>query len=146
MRSSVSTEEGIKAVPISARQLEALVRLTEASAKIRLSNEATKKDAKRAIDLLEYCLREIGLDKETGQIDIDRIATGIPASVRSHIIMIKEIISELESKLGKTIPIDDIIEESKQKGIDEEKVEEVLEKLKRVGEIFEPRRGFISKI
>ena len=127
-------------------QFEALVRLTEASAKIRLSNKATKNDAKRAIDLLEYCLLQIGLDKETGQIDIDRIATGIPASVRSHIIMIKEIISELESKLGKTIPIDDIIEESKQKGINEEKVEEVLEKLKRVGEIFEPRRGFISKI
>ena len=146
MRSSVSTEEGIKAVPISARQLEALVRLTEASAKIRLSDKATKKDAKRAIDLLEFCLMEIGMDKETGQIDIDRIATGIPASVRSHIIIIKEIISELENKLGKTIPIDDIIEESKQKSIDEEKVEEVLEKLKRVGEIFEPRRGFISKI
>ena len=146
MRSSVSTEGSIKAVPISARQLEALVRLTEASAKIRLSDKATKKDAKRAIDLLEFCLMEIGMDKETGQIDIDRIATGIPASVRSHIIMVKEIISELENKLGKTIPIDDIIEESKIKGIDEDKVEEVLEKLKRVGEIFEPRRGFISKI
>jgi len=28
----------------------------------------------------------------------------------------------------------------------EDKVEETLEKMKRVGEIFEPRRGFIQKI
>ena len=146
MRASGGVEEGIKAIPISARQLEALVRFAEASARIRLSNKATRRDAKRAIELVEYCLMQVGLDKETGKIDIDRIATGIPASQRSHIIVIKEIISDLENKLGKTIPIDDIIAESKEKGIEEDKVEEVLEKLKRVGEVFEPRRGFISKI
>jgi replicative DNA helicase Mcm len=120
--------------------------MTEASAKLRLGKRATKKDAKHAVELLEYCLSQIGLDKETGKIDIDRIATGISASQRSHIIVVKEIIAELESKLGKTIPIDDIIEEAKGKDITEDKVEETLEKLKRVGEIFEPRRGFISKI
>ncbi len=146
MRASGGTEECIKAIPISARQLEALVRLTEASARLRLSEKATTEDAKRAIDLVEYCLMQVGLDKETGKIDIDRIATGISASQRSHIIIIKEIISDLEGKVGKTIPIDDIIEESKNKGISEEKVEEVLERLKRVGEVFEPRRGFLSKI
>ncbi|MBN4049128.1 minichromosome maintenance protein MCM [archaeon AH-315-M20] len=146
MRSSGGTEEGIKAVPITARQLEALVRMTEASAKIRLSDKATKRDAKHAVELLEYSLMQVGFDKETGKIDIDRIATGISASQRSHIFIVKEIITELESKLGKTIPIDDIIEEAKSKDITEEKVEEAIEKLKRVGEIFEPRMGFISKI
>jgi len=88
----------------------------------------------------------VGWDRDTGQIDIDRIATGISASQRSHISVVKEIISNLESKIGKTIPIEDIIEEAKEKGIAEEKVEEVLEKLKRIGEVFEPRRGFLSKI
>ena len=146
MRNSGGVEEGIKAIPISARQLEALVRLTEASAKLRLSDKATKNDAKRAIELVQYCLIEVGFDKETGQIDIDRIATGISASQRSHIVLVKEIISDLENKLGKIIPIDDIIEESKNKGVSEGKTEEVLEKLKRVGEVFEPRRGFLSKI
>lgn len=146
MRASGGTDEGIKAIPISARQLEGLVRLTEASARLRLSNKATEKDARRAIDLVEYCLMEVGFDKETGKIDIDRIATGISASQRSHISIVKEIINDLESKMGKTIPLDDIIEESKNKGITEEKVEEVLEKLKRVGEIFEPRRNFVQKL
>jgi len=146
MRGSGGTEGGIKSIPISARQLEALVRLTEASARLRLSNEATREDARRAIELLEYSLMQIGLDKETGKIDIDRIATGISASQRSNIFVVKEVINELENKLGKTIPIDDIVEEAKLKGINEDKVEEVIEKLKRVGEIFEPRRGFISKV
>ena len=146
MRASGGTDEGIKAIPISARQLEALVRLTEASARLRLSNKATEKDASRAIELVEYCLMEVGFDKETGKIDIDRIATGISASQRSQISIVKEIINDLESKVGKTIPLDDIIEESKNKGITEEKVEEVLEKLKRVGEIFEPRRNFVQKL
>jgi replicative DNA helicase Mcm len=146
MRASGASEESIKSIPISARQLEALVRFSEASARVRLSGIATKNDAKRAIELIEYCLMQVGLDRETGKIDIDRIATGISAYQRSHIISVKEIIADLENKLGKTIPIDDVIAESREKGISEEKVEEVLEKLKRVGEIFEPRRGFISKI
>jgi len=146
MRNSGSEEGSVKSVPISARQLEALVRLSEACAKLRLGEEVTKKDAKRGIEMLHYCLSQIGIDPETGKIDIDRIATGISSSQRSHIITVKEIITELENKIGKTIPIDDVVSEAKAKGIEEDKVEEVLEKLKRSGDIFEPRRGFVQKI
>lgn len=146
MRLSGGSEEGIKTIPISARQLEALVRLSEASARLRLQNKVTRKDAKRAVELLEYCLMGVGFDKETGKIDIDRIATGISATQRSQISIVKEIFSELESKIGKTIPIDDIVSEAKEKGIDEDRVEEVLQKLKQTGDIFEPKRGFIQKM
>ena len=146
MRATVSSEGGIQAIPISPRQLEALVRLSEASAKVRLSDKVTKKDADKAIELIEYCLMQVGLDRETGKIDIDRIATGVTATQRSYILIIKEVISELENKLGKTIPIDDVIEEAKLRNISDDKVEEALEKLKRSGDLFEPRRGFISRI
>ncbi|MBU0614694.1 MAG: minichromosome maintenance protein MCM [Nanoarchaeota archaeon] len=146
MRTKGQGEGGIKSVPISARQLEALVRLSEASARVRLSDKVTKKDAKMAIDLVNFCLIQVGLDPETGKIDIDRISTGISASQRSHIVTIKQIITELETKIGKTIPIDDIVAAAKEKGVEEEKVEEIIQKLKRSGDLFEPRRGFISKI
>jgi len=147
MRKSGSSEESaIKSVPITPRQLEALVRMAEASARIRLSDKVMKKDALRAIRLLEYCLKQVGFDKETGKIDIDKIATGISASQRSHIVLIKDIIIELENKLGKTIPIEDVIQEAKNKGVDSDTAEEVIEKLKRAGDIFEPRHGFISRI
>jgi len=146
MRASGAGEEGIRAIPISPRQLEALVRLSEANARIRLSNEVTRKDSKKAITLLEYSLMDVGFDRETGKIDIDRIATGVSASTRSHILVVKEIINELESKIGKTIPIDDVVVSAKEKGVSEDKVEEVIEKLKRTGDLFEPRSGFVSKI
>ncbi|MBS3095834.1 minichromosome maintenance protein MCM [Candidatus Woesearchaeota archaeon] len=147
LRMRKSGGEGeIKTIPISARQLEALIRLSEASAKTRLDDRVTRKDAKKAIELLDYCLMQVGFDKETGKIDIDRIATGVGAAQRSHIQVLKEIIGELETKLGKTIPINDVVAEAKNRGLDEDKVEEALERLKRSGDVFEPRRGFVSKI
>ena len=146
MRKSGGSEGGIKAIPISARQLEALVRLSEASARTRLDDRVTRKDSKKAIELLEYCLSQVGLDRETGKIDIDRIATGIAATQRSHIMVLKEIIAELEAKLGKAIPIDDVIAEAKSRGLDENKIEEALERLKRSGDLYEMKRGFIGRL
>ena len=137
--------EGVKAVPISARQLEGLVRLSEASAKIRLSDKVTKKDAKKAIELMDHCLRQVAFDEKTGQFDVDRLSE-TPASTRNKLIIIKELIQELEMKLGKTIPAEEIIKAAGEKDIPEAEAEEIIQKLKRAGDIFEPRRGFISRI
>jgi len=146
MRSSAGTGASARVVPISARQLEGLVRLSEANAKMNLRDKVTKKDAKRAIELLDYCLRQVALDEETGQIDIDRIATGIPASQRNKIISIKEIIAELENKMGKVVPIEEVVKEAQGKGMSESEIEDIIQKLKKSGDIFEPRHGFVSRI
>lgn len=146
MRNSGGEEGGVKAIPITARQLEALVRLSEASAKTRLSDKVTRKDARKAIELLHYCMAQVGVDPDTGKIDIDVLTTGVSSSSRSNIIVIKEVINELENKVGKTLAIEDIIRESQEKGISADKAEEILEKLKRSGDIFEPKRGFVQKI
>jgi replicative DNA helicase Mcm len=147
MRSSGSDEDGIKSIPISARQLEGLVRLAEASAKLWLRDTVTIEDAKKAIELVHYSLSQIGMDPKTGKIDLDRITSSISASDRSVIVHVKNIINELEKSLGtKTIPIAEIVEMGKQKKMTEEQVSESIEKLKRSGDIYEPKRGFISKI
>ncbi len=136
----------IKPIPISARQLEALVRLAEASAKTRLAKTVTKRDARRAVELLHYCLTQVGMDPETGKIDIDRLTTGISASQRSHISMVREIIMELEASVGKEIPEEKIIEAASEKGMNPDEVEEIIEKLKRAGDIFSPKKGYIQRI
>ena len=141
-----SSSGDMRSVPISARQLEGLIRLSEAYAKLRLKNKVSKKDAQKAIGILDYCLRQVAFDEETGTIDIDRIATAMPASQRNKIIQIKEIITDLENKLGKTIPLEDVVQAATEKGVSEAEVEEMIQKLKRSGDIFEPRRGFISKL
>ena len=144
--STQSGEEGLRPIPISARQLEAIVRLSEASAKLRLAKKVTKEDAKLAIGLTKYCLTQIGMDEETGQIDIDRFATSMPSSERGKIITIKEIINKLEKEKGKSIAIEDVSTEAIEKGVTEDKLYEIIEKLKRSGDIFEPKRGYIQKI
>ena len=144
--SGEGNEGGIKAIPISARQLEALVRLSEASARVRLSDKVTKQDAQRAIELVHFTLTQIGVDPETGKIDIDRITTGITATQRGTVSIIKELISELEAKIGKMIPVDDIIAAAKEKNISEDKVDEVLASLNKWGDIFFPKPGFMQRI
>lgn len=146
MRSTGEGDEGFKSIPISARQLEALIRLSEASARSRLSDKVTKPDAKRAIELVHFCLSQIGVDPETGKLDIDRITTGITASQRGTISIIKEIIHDLEGQIGKQIPVDDIVMRAKDKGLDQEKTEEILDRLKKAGDIFTPRSNFVSRL
>ncbi|TAL56181.1 MAG: minichromosome maintenance protein MCM, partial [Nanoarchaeota archaeon] len=146
MRGQGGDEKGLRSVPISARQLEALIRMSEASAKIRLSPKVTRRDSERAIKLLMSCLEQVGYDRETGKIDIDRISTGMGASQRSKIFGVKEIIQNLETAHGKMIPIDDVIKAAQEKGISENETTEIIDRLKRQGDVYEPRRGFISRI
>jgi replicative DNA helicase Mcm len=146
MRNTNTSSEGMTAITLSARQLEALVRLTEASARLRLSPIADKTDAKKAIDLVQYYLGQIGVDPDTGKVDIDRITTGVTTSQRAKTISIREIIKDLEEKEGKQIPVERIIEEASKKGIAQDKVEEALDKFKLSGDLYEPKRGFISRV
>ncbi|MCW1306573.1 MAG: hypothetical protein QXX05_01850, partial [Candidatus Nanoarchaeia archaeon] len=147
LRSKHATSgEEVRPIPISPRQLEALIRLAEASARVRLSDKVTREDAQRAIRLLTFCLRQVGLEPETGEIDIDRIVTGISAVQRSRIITIKNILNNLEAKYGEMISVSEVIEEAKKFGIEEERTEEILNKMKREGEIFEPKPGFIKRL
>ena len=145
--SPLVAEQELRPIPITPRQLGAIVRLSEASAKLRLSSTVTKSDSKLAITLIKYCLTQVGFDEETQQFDIDRMTTGVTASERGKLITVKEIISSLEEKSKlKSISVEDVKLEASEKGISEDKVEEILEKLKRSGDIFEPKRGHVQKI
>jgi replicative DNA helicase Mcm len=135
-----------KTIAISARQLEGLIRLSEASAKVELRDRVLKKDAKRAIDMLYFSLSQIGIDPETGKIDIDTITSGISGSQRNEIMIVKEIIGDLEGVFGKSIPLEDVLREADLKGVSKEKAEEIVDKLKRSGDLFSPKHGVISRI
>ncbi len=129
-------------IAITARQLEALRRLTEASAKARLSEVATVEDAERAISIFKKCLEQIAIDPETGKIDIDYAFTGTSATQRDRIAIVKRIIEELEDSNEKGAPEEEIFRLAEERGIKREKVEEILAKLKQNGEIFSPRNGY----
>ncbi len=140
-----TTETEIQSVPISPRQLEGIVRLAEASARIQLRKKVTKADARRAIELLEHCLQTVGQDPETGKIDIDVFSGGRPASQRNKLRVIQGIVSEMASG-SESVSIEDVVARAKEKNLSADEVDEAIETLKRHGEIFEPRRGHIQKL
>lgn len=147
LRNSAGADGGdIKSIPISPRQLQALVRLAEASAKIRLSKKVSKEDAQRAITLLNSCMAEVGTDPETGKFDVDMITSGISATKRNRISTIKKIIDDLATKFGKQIPITEIISAAEGSGLEKDNIEEIIRNLKRQGDIFEPKQGMIQKV
>lgn len=129
------------AVPTTPRQLEASVRLSEASARARLSEEVTSEDAERAIRLMDYCLRKVGFDFETGRFDIDKITTGITAPQRERIVTVFDIIRDLSSKEPDGAAYADIIAEALKADLLESKAEKIIERLKREGRIYEPKPG-----
>jgi len=133
-------------IAITLRQNEALMRLSEASAKIRLSNRVEIQDAKRAIDVMEFSIRDLGYDVETGNIDIDRIEEKTSSTQRTKIHMLLDIIEMLEKKLGRPVPKDEVMAEAQEEGLSVKTAEEILDRLKKEGFTFEPKTGFVQRI
>ena len=132
-------EGGNAPIPITPRQLEAFVRLSEASARVRLSNEITREDAERAIGIVEYCMRGIAVDTETGLWDMDLIMTGTSFTQRDRINKIKSIIRDLTPEHPDGALHEDIMKRAAETNIPKEKVDDILRKLVQVGDLYQPR-------
>ncbi len=134
-------------IPITARQLEALVRLAEAHARMALKPVVTEEDAEEAIRLMSIMLKTVGIDIETGRIDIDTLMIGRPRSQQEKFRTLMEIITELiEASEEERVSIKDIIEAAKERGLSKEFVLETIRRLKREGELYEPEPGYIARV
>ncbi|CAL1270874.1 unnamed protein product [Larinioides sclopetarius] len=70
-------------IPITTRQLESLIRLTKARARIELRAFCTTNDAEEVIEIMKYSMRDTFSD-EFGNIDFDRSIHGSGMSKRSQ--------------------------------------------------------------
>ncbi len=134
-----------KPVPVTARQLEALIRLGEASARIRLSPFVEARDAERVIKIVDTCLRQVAYDAETGTLDIDKWTSGITKKKRDIIRTIKETIKDLGGDDG-TARIAEVVERLAGEGYERDEVQEQIERMMRFGEAMQPRRGIVRLI
>ena len=141
----VSSDSAMKPIPISARQLQALVRMAEAAAKIRLGKTVTKADANVAIDLMKYYLMQVGYDYESKTFDIDKIQLGRTTSQRNKTITVRELIVSLEEKIGKMIPLEEIQKELEGK-LTKNEIDDAITELEKNSAIFKPKRGFIQRM
>ena len=138
-------EEGTP-VPITPRQLEATIRLAEASAKLQLKNEVEASDAHRAINLQRRCLEKIGMDPDTGKIDIARVEGRTPTSERDKMRVVQEAIKALEEEFVE-VPVNilkDHLAENHE--MSEEKTDEILRILRSKGIIYEPHHGVVKRL
>ena len=141
-----SAEGGAAPVPITARQLEALVRLAEARAKMALRNKVTKEDAQASIRLQEESLRMVALDRATGKIDIDKLVSTMSAAQRSSSDIILKAMRDFEAEGTSTVNQDALIQRVVSMGLAAERAEEVIRKLVAEGILFNPREGKIKRI
>ncbi|NMC61235.1 MAG: minichromosome maintenance protein MCM [Candidatus Methanofastidiosa archaeon] len=133
-------EEKNTPIPITARQLESLIRLSESRARMRLSDKVMVEDVEDIIQLYMKSIEEIGKDPETGEIDIDMIMTGRPKSQRDKITVIMDIISNLDRKNNNDgALISEVYEEARAENISDSFTRKIIDELKQKGDVYEPR-------
>jgi replicative DNA helicase Mcm len=143
MRSASETEGS--PVAITARQLESLVRASEARARVALRKEVLAEDAEAAIAMMKKSLEEVGIDLSSYKFDIDLIMTGKSKSMRDRLQIILSTLMEMERETGmveKTVLLNEL--EAKNK-IQRGEAERLIGQLLREGTIYEPREGHLKK-
>ena len=116
-------------VPVTYRQEEAIERLAEASARVRLSDEVQIEDVDRALTLVRKSMKQVGIDPESGQFDADVVETGQSKSQRDRR---KQVLAIIEDQDAPTVEeVVDIID------IDQKKIEHDIDSLQQRGQIFE---------
>lgn len=133
-------------IPLTARQLWAILRLARAASRVRLSSETTVEDAERAIRLVKVSLEQAGLDFETGVVDIDKIMVGVTKSQRDRLTNVLDIIRGLEKEFNAPVMKSEIMERAVRDGISEKDVENAIDRLKQDGQIYDPNRNERYKI
>jgi replicative DNA helicase Mcm len=123
-------------MPATARQMGALIRLTEASARMRLSGRATIDDAHHAIRITEAYLQQVARDPGTGLPDIDRIVTGTSRSQRDRNRTLRDIIADIGQDHGGVASIELVMAEAVARGIDTALAEQTITELLKERELM----------
>ncbi len=144
LRGQYDSEDAI--VSILARNLDALVRLSEAYAKMALRNKVLKSDVEEIIKLFKRYLKDTGYDESTGKIDMDRILVG---QSRSSINKLDKMLTRLkeifEDNNWKSLEKKNVIQILElEENLDEKWIKDALEELVKEGTLYEPRNNTIK--
>jgi len=143
MRSASETEG--TPIAITARQLESLVRLAEARARVAFRKEILAEDAEAAIRIMGMSLKEVGIDVTSGKQDIDIIMTGRPKSVRDRLQVILGTIIGMEKETGMVEKSALLQKLQSENEINAMEAERLIGQLIKEGTIYSPREGYLKK-
>ncbi|MFW9936445.1 MAG: minichromosome maintenance protein MCM [Candidatus Thorarchaeota archaeon] len=144
LRGQYESEDAI--ISILARNLDALVRLSEAYAKMALRDKVNKKDVENIIKLFRRYLKDTGYDETTGKIDMDRILVGQSRSTISKLDKLlnrlKEIFEQNNWKALEKKNLIQILELEEE--LDEKWIKDALQELIKEGTLYEPKHNLIK--
>jgi replicative DNA helicase Mcm len=133
------------AISITARQLEALIRLSEARARAHLRETIMIEDAEAVINLTQKSLEQVGIDMTTGQIDIDILYTGKPRSLQNQLQKVLQVINDMERISGSVKESDMYKTLSTDYGINRSEGARFISMLMKDGTIYMPRPGYYRR-
>jgi len=149
LRGQYDSEDAI--ISILARNLDALVRLSEAYTKMALRDKVLKEDVEEIIKLFKRYLKDTGYDETTGKIDMDRIFIGQSRSnlnkLETTMNRLKEIFEENNWKALEKSNVIQILE--LEENLDKKFIENALDELIKEGTLYEPKSNqlkFTNKI
>lgn len=92
MRTLGNSKKTISATP---RQLESIIRLSEARARLRFSQYVEREDVDEAIRLIRVATQQAATNPETGVIDMDLITTGMSTVSRLKLNQLSDLIKNI---------------------------------------------------
>jgi replicative DNA helicase Mcm len=132
-------------ITVTPRQLEGLVRLATARARLLLKDRVDAEDATRAIYLVDQMMRTAGVDVNTGKTDLG-VLYGKPQSVVSKEKTFMEVFRGLTGTENNDVEdkalVDELIKTGK---FSDEEAKKYIQKFNREGQIFERKPGFWAK-
>lgn len=133
-------------ITVTPRQLEGLVRLATARARLLLKDRVDAEDASRAIYLVEQMLRTAGVDVNTGKMDVG-VLYGKPQSEVSKSKTFMDVFKGLSGSENNDVEEKALIDELVKTGkfTDENDARKYFENAKREGQVYERRPGFWAK-
>ncbi|KAK2750629.1 hypothetical protein FQN57_002700 [Myotisia sp. PD_48] len=87
-------------ITATTRQLESMIRLAEAHARMRLSEEVTTEDVEEAVRLIRSALKQAATDSRTGLIDMSLLTEGTTSRERRLREDMKKAILDIVDELG----------------------------------------------
>jgi replicative DNA helicase Mcm len=143
MRSASETEG--TPIAITARQLESLVRIAEARARMAFRKEILAEDAEAAVAIMQRSLEEVGIDVSSHKLDIDIIMTGKPKSTRDKMQVILGTIIEMEKETGMVEKSALMEKLETERDVLRVEAEKLLGQLLKEGTIYSPKTGYLKR-
>ena len=143
---NISGDDKENMITITPRQLEGLIRLATARARLLLKNKVEGEDADRAIYLFNEMLKNSGTDVNTGKVDIG-VLQGRPKSEVSKLQMFMEILRSLEGEPKSSVPEQDFVDELvKSDKFSEEEARNYIRRMIRDASIYESKPGHYNTV